>query len=64
VNAPTRDPGDLGVAHGTGPAFGRKPTYGPEKIQAIIDTTLQSKPKGQTQWSCRSLAQRLGFPPL
>ena len=36
---------------------GRKPTYGPEKIQAIIDTTLQSKPKGRSQWSCRSLAK-------
>ena len=42
------------------PGRGRKPTYGPEKIQAIIDTTLQSKPKGRTRWSCRSLAQRLG----
>jgi len=30
------------------PGRGRKPTYGPEKIQAIIDTTLQSKPKGRT----------------
>ena len=39
---------------------GRKPTYGPEKIQAIIDTTLQSKPKGRSQWSCRSLAKRTG----
>jgi transposase len=42
------------------PGRGRKPTYGSEKIQSIIDTTLQSKPKGRTQWSCRSLAQRLG----
>src|SRR5467141_2136779 len=40
---------------------GRKPTYGPEKIQAIIDTTLQSKPQGRTQWSCRSLAKRMGI---
>ena len=39
---------------------GRKPSYRAEKIQEIIDTTLQSKPKGQTQWSCRLLAQRLG----
>jgi transcriptional regulator with XRE-family HTH domain len=31
-----------------------------EKIQQIIATTLQSKPKGRTQWSCRSLAQRIG----
>lgn len=38
---------------------GRKPSYGPKKIQEIIDTTLQSKPKSQTQWSCRLLAQRL-----
>lgn len=42
------------------PGRGRKPSYGAEKIQQIIDTTLQSKPKGQTQWSCRLLAQRLG----
>jgi transposase len=39
---------------------GRKPTYGPEIIQAVIDTTLQSTPKGSTQWSCRSLAQQIG----
>src|SRR5258707_14646038 len=42
------------------PGRGRKPSYGEEKIQEIIDTTLQSKPKGLTQWSCRSLAQRIG----
>jgi transposase len=42
------------------PGRGRKPTYGPEKIQAIVDTTMQTKPKGRTQWSCRSLAERLG----
>jgi hypothetical protein len=30
---------------------GRKPTYGPEKIQSIVDATLRSKPKGMTQWS-------------
>jgi len=35
---------------------GRKPTYGPEKIQEIVETTLRAKPKGRTQWSCRSLA--------
>ena len=42
------------------PGRGRKPSYGAEKIQEVIDTTLQSKPKGRTQWSCRSLAQRMG----
>ena len=39
---------------------GRKPSYGPEKIQQIVDTTLQSKPRAGTQWSCRSLAEQLG----
>ena len=43
------------------PGRGRKPTYGPEKIQAIVDTTLQAKPKGRTQWSCRLLAARQGI---
>jgi transposase len=42
------------------PGRGCKPTYGREKIQEIIATTLQSKPKGRTQWSCRSLAERIG----
>ena len=35
------------------PGRGRKPSYGAEKIQKIVDTTLQTKPKGGTQWSCR-----------
>jgi transposase len=39
---------------------GCKPTYAVEKIQEIVDTTLQTKPKGGTQWSCRSLAKHLG----
>jgi transposase len=42
------------------PGRGRKPSYGGEKIQEIIATTLQSKPKGRTHWSCRSLAERMG----
>jgi transposase len=39
------------------PGRGRKPTYGAEKIQSIIDATLQSKPKGMTNWSCRLMAE-------
>src|SRR5487761_1631367 len=39
---------------------GRKPTYGPEKIKAIVDTTLQTKPPGMTHWSCRLMAQSQG----
>lgn len=40
---------------------GRKPTYGPEKIKAVIDATLQSKPKGSTHWSCRLMAADQGL---
>jgi len=39
------------------PGRGRKPTYGPEKIKAIVNATLQTKPKGMTQWSCRLMAE-------
>jgi hypothetical protein len=42
------------------PGRGRKPTYGPEKIQAIVDATLRSKPNGMTQSSCRLMAARQG----
>jgi transposase len=35
---------------------GRKPRYGEEKVAAIVDATLRSKPKGETHWSCRTLA--------
>jgi transposase len=42
------------------PGRGRKPVYGPAKIQEIIDATLQTKPPGMTQWSCRLLANRQG----
>src|ERR1700704_2595998 len=42
------------------PGRGRKPTYGPEKIHAIVEATLHTKPKGMTQWSCRLLAARQG----
>jgi transposase len=38
------------------PGRGRKPTYGPEKIESIVDATLRSKPKGMTHWSCRLMA--------
>ena len=42
------------------PGRGRKATYGPEKIKEVLDATLQSKPKGMTQWSCRLMAERQG----
>jgi len=39
------------------PGRGRKPIFGPEKVKAIVDATLQTKPKGMTQWSCRLMAK-------
>jgi transposase len=42
------------------PGRGRKSTYGAEKIEAIVDATLRTKPKGMTQWSCRLMAASQG----
>ncbi len=42
------------------PGRGRKPTYGPEKIKAIVDATLQTKPAGMTHGSCRQMAKSQG----
>jgi transposase len=43
------------------PGRGRKPTYSQEDVKRVIDATLQSKPKGSTQWSCRLMAASLGL---
>ena len=40
------------------PGRGRKPPFDHAKIKAIVDTTLQTKPKGMTHWSCRLMAAR------
>lgn len=39
---------------------GRKPTYSAQKIAAIVNATLHSKPQGMSQWSCRLLAAQQG----
>jgi transposase len=38
------------------PGRGRKPQYDQATREAIIEATLQSKPKGMTHWSCRLMA--------
>src|SRR5437867_8168970 len=43
------------------PGRGRKATYQPERIKAVIDATLQSKPNGMTHWSCRLMAAHQGI---
>ena len=42
------------------PGRGRKPIYEMDKIAAIVEATLQTKPAGMTHWSCRTLAEQQG----
>jgi transposase len=42
------------------PGRGRKAIYDSARIKAVIDATLQSKPKGSTHWSCRTMAEAQG----
>jgi len=39
---------------------GRKPQYDQAKRDALIVATLQTKPEGQTHWSCRTMAKAQG----
>ncbi len=39
---------------------GRKPRLTPEAVDRIVDATLQTKPTGSTQWSCRTMAKAQG----
>lgn len=54
-----RESGRAGLEHDA-PGRGRKPRYGPEVEQRIVERTLQTLPPAATQWSQRSLAQALG----
>jgi transposase len=40
---------------------GRKAIFEAERIKAVVDATLQTKPKGMTHWSCRLMAERAGM---
>src|SRR3954463_16730090 len=42
------------------PGRGRKPSYDATRIKAVINATLQTKPKGNTHWSCRTMAGAQG----
>lgn len=39
---------------------GRKPRLTTDKIEKIIDATLQTTPTAATQWSCRTMAEKQG----
>jgi transposase len=43
------------------PGRGRKATYDSTRIKSVINATLQSKPKGSTHWSCRTMAAAQGI---
>lgn len=45
------------------PGRGRKVRIGPEKVQAIIDATLHSKPAAATHWTVRTMAHAQGISP-
>ena len=47
----------VGAVWEIAPGRGRKPVYDQAKREAIIEATLQSKPKGMTHWSCRLMAE-------
>ncbi len=53
---------DLGIAGimRDAPRPGRKPKISQRKVDAIIERTLQTKPKGATHWSTRTLAKEVG----
>ena len=42
------------------PGRGRKPRYGTDKVAAVVEATLQTKPAGMTHWSCRTMARSQG----
>jgi len=42
------------------PGRGRKPKYSAAKRDGLIKATLNNLPKGQTHWSCRSMAKAHG----
>jgi len=37
-----------------------KPSIPAETVEAIVHATLHTKPKGQTHWSCRTMAKQCG----
>jgi transposase len=42
---------------------GRKSTIPQDKIEEIVELTRNSKPAGQTHWSCRTMAKQVGVSP-
>lgn len=45
------------------PGRGRKPSIPQAVIDEVVELTLHSKPAGETHWSCRTMAERVGISP-
>ena len=45
------------------PGRGRKRRISAERVQEIVQATLQTKPRAATHWSCRTMAQAQGVSP-
>ena len=43
------------------PGRGRRPTYGPDRVKALVEATTQSKPPGMTHWSTRTMGKAQGM---
>jgi transposase len=43
------------------PRPGRKKSLSPEKVQAVVEATLHTRPPGQTHWSVREMAKAQGI---
>ncbi len=46
----------IGAVWEIGAGRGRRPVYDLAKTDAIVAATLETRPKGETHWSCRSMA--------
>jgi transposase len=51
----------IGTVWEIAPGRGRKPQYDQAQRDAVIEATLQTKPKGMTHWSCRLMATAHGM---
>jgi transposase len=43
------------------PGRGRRVTYGAERVNQIVQATIQTKPRGATHWSTRTMAKAQGL---
>jgi transposase len=50
----------IGCVWNIAPGRGRKSLYGKADVTRIVEATLQTKPKGSTHWSTRTLAREQG----